>query len=332
MRALVTGAAGFVGSHLCERLLRDGADVVGVDAFVPNYPRAWKEANVRSLLDQARFRFLEGDVSGLDLARLLRDVEVVFHQAALPGVRSSWGAQFQVYVDHNIRATQRLLEAAAGLGHLRRIVYASSSSVYGDAQALPLGEEALPQPISPYGVTKLAGEHLCRLYATAYGLPAVSLRYFTVYGPRQRPDMAFHRFAAALLQGREIVVFSDGEQTRDFTYVDDAVEANVRAALRPVEPGTVINIGGGARISVRAALDLLEAAAGRKAHIVHREAQRGDMRHTYADTRRARAILDFRPAVPVAEGLRRELAWMEEVLRAGVPAGAAGGAPPGAAG
>ncbi len=322
MRALVTGAAGFVGSHLCERLLRDGADVVGVDAFVPNYPRGWKEANLRSLRDHARFRFIEGDLAALDLTRLLGDVEVVYHQAAMPGVRSSWGAQFQVYVDHNIRATQRLLEAAAGLGHLRRIVYASSSSVYGDSPALPLGEDAVPRPISPYGVTKLAAEHLCRLYAVAYGLPAVSLRYFTVYGPRQRPDMAFHRFCTAILQDREIVVFSDGEQTRDFTYVDDAVEANLRAALRPVEPGAVINIGGGARISVRATLELLEAAAGRKARIVHREAQRGDMRHTYADTRRARAILDFRPAVPVAEGLRRELAWMEEVLRAGVPAGA----------
>jgi UDP-glucose 4-epimerase len=309
-----------VGSHLCERLLRDGAEVVGVDAFVPNYPRPWKEANLRLLRDYARFRFVEGDLADLDLARLLTDVEVVFHQAAMPGVRSSWGAEFQVYVDHNIRATQRLLEAAVSLRPLRRIVYASSSSVYGDAPALPLEEDAAPRPISPYGVTKLAAEHLCRLYAVAYGLPTISLRYFTVYGPRQRPDMAFHRFCAAILQDREIVVFSDGEQTRDFTYVDDAVEANLRAALRPVEPGAVINIGGGARISVRAALGLLEAAAGRKARLVHREAQRGDMRHTYADTRRAQALLDFRPAVPVAEGLGRELAWMEEVLRAGAPA------------
>jgi UDP-glucose 4-epimerase len=309
-----------VGSHLCERLLRDGAEVVGMDAFVPNYPRAWKEANLRLLRDHARFRFVEGDLAELDLARLLTDVEVVFHQAAMPGVRSSWGAEFQVYVDHNIRATQRLLEAVVSLRPLRRIVYASSSSVYGDAPALPLEEDAAPRPISPYGVTKLAAEHLCRLYALAYGLPAISLRYFTVYGPRQRPDMAFHRFCAAILQDREIVVFSDGEQTRDFTYVDDAVEANLRAALRPVEPGAVINIGGGARISVRAALGLLEAAAGRKARLVHREAQRGDMRHTYADTRRAQALLDFRPAVPVAEGLRRELVWMEAVLRAGAPA------------
>lgn len=327
MRALVTGAAGFIGSHLCERLLRDGAEVAGVDAFVPNYPRPWKEANLRRLRDQARFRFQEGDLLALDLPRLLANVEVVFHQAAMPGVRSSWGAEFQVYVDHNVRATQRLLEAAAGLRHLRRIVYASSSSVYGDTPALPLGEEAVPQPISPYGVTKLAAEHLCHLYAVASGVPTVSLRYFTVYGPRQRPDMAFHRFAAALLQGREIVVYSDGEQTRDFTYVDDAVEANVRAALRPVDPGAVFNVGGGARISVNAALDLLQSAAGRAARIVRREAQRGDMRHTFADTRRAEAALEFRPAVSVAEGLRRELAWMEEILRDGMPAGVEGGAP-----
>ncbi len=327
MRAVVTGAAGFIGSHLCGRLLQEGAEVLGIDAFLPNYPRAWKEANLAPLRDQAGFRFLEGDLAAVNLPPLLAEVDVVFHQAAMPGVRSSWGADFQVYVDHNIRATQRLLEAAVGLPHLRRIVYASSSSVYGDAPALPLREDAVPQPVSPYGVTKLAAEHLCRLYAVASGVPTVSLRYFTVYGPRQRPDMAFHRFAAAILQGREVVVYSDGEQTRDFTFIDDAVEANLRAAARPVEPGAVINVGGGARISLNAALKLLEEAAGRKARIVHAEAQRGDMRHTYADTRRAQAALGFRPAVPVAEGLRRELAWMEEVLRTGVPAAAGGGAP-----
>ena len=327
MRALVTGAAGFIGSHLCGRLLREGAEAVGIDAFVSNYPRAWKEANLAPLRDQARFRFIEGDLAAVNLPALLAEVDVVFHQAAMPGVRSSWGADFQVYVDHNIRATQRLLEAAVGLRRLRRIVYASSSSVYGDAPELPLREDAVPQPISPYGVTKLAAEHLCRLYAVTSGVSTVSLRYFTVYGPRQRPDMAFHRFAAAILQDREIVVYSDGEQTRDFTFIDDAVEANLRAAARPVEPGAVINVGGGARISLNAALKLLEEAAGRKARIVHAEAQRGDMRHTYADTRRAEAVLSFRPVVPVAEGLRRELAWMEEVLRAGVPAAGGGGAP-----
>ena len=327
MRALVTGAAGFVGSHLSERLLREGHEVVGVDAFVPNYPRPWKEANLRRLRDQAGFRLVEADLCAVDLPRLLADAEVVFHQAAMPGVPSSWGDEFHVYVDHNIRATQRLLEAAVGMRHLRRIVYASSSSVYGDAAVLPLGEDAVPQPVSPYGVTKLAAEHLCRLYAVASGVPTVSLRYFTVYGPRQRPDMAFHRFAAALLQDAEIVVYSDGEQTRDFTFVDDAVEANLRAAARPVEPGAVFNVGGGARISLRAALRLLEDAAGRKARVVHREAQRGDMRHTVADTRRVEAALDFHPAVPVAEGLRREVAWMEDVLRSGLAAAARSGAP-----
>lgn len=327
MRALVTGAAGFVGSHLSERLLGDGHEVVGVDAFVPNYPRAWKEANLQCLRDHARFRLIEADLSRVDLGGLLADVEVVFHQAAMPGVRSSWGDEFQVYVDHNIRATQRLLEAAVGLRHLRRLVYASSSSIYGDAPELPLGEDAVPRPVSPYGVTKLAAEHLCRLYAVTAGVPTVSLRYFTVYGPRQRPDMAFHRFAAALLRGGEIVIYSDGEQTRDFTYVDDAVEANVRAATRPVEAGAVLNVGGGARISLNAALRLLEAAAGRRARVVHGEAQRGDMRHTYADTRRAQSVLDFRPAIPVAEGLRRQVAWMEGVLRAGAPAGGRGDVP-----
>ena len=325
-RALVTGAAGFLGSHLCDRLLQEGAEVVGVDAFVPNYPRAWKDMNLLSPRDHARFRFIEGDLAALDLASLLGEVEVVFHQAAMPGVRSSWGAEFQPYLDHNVRATQHLLECAVGLRHLRRIVYASSSSVYGDAAALPLGEDAVPQPVSPYGVTKLAAEHLCRLYAVTSGVPTVSLRYFTVYGPRQRPDMAFHRFAAALLQGREIVIYSDGEQTRDFTFVDDAVEANLRAAAGPVEPGAVFNVGGGARITLNAALRLLEAAAGRKARVVHGEAQRGDVRHTFADIRRAQAALGYRPAFPVAEGLRRELAWMEEVMRAGAPAAAGGAA------
>jgi nucleoside-diphosphate-sugar epimerase len=320
MRALVTGAAGFIGSHLCARLLQDGAEVLGLDAFVPNYPRDWKETNLQPLRDHGRFRFLEMDLATADLPGILAEVEVVFHEAALPGVRSSWGRAFQTYVDHNVSATQRLLEAALGQPHLRRLVYASSSSVYGDAPALPLSEDAVPQPVSPYGVTKLAAEHLCRLYAVTAGVPTVSLRYFTVYGPRQRPDMAFHKFAAAILQDREIEIYSDGEQTRDFTYVDDAVEANVRAAVRPVAPGAVFNVGGGARISLNAALALLEAAAGRKARIVRREAQRGDMRHTVADTRRVQAALDFRPAVPVAEGLRREVAWMDGVLRARAPA------------
>jgi UDP-glucose 4-epimerase len=309
MQALVTGAAGFIGSHLSERLLTQGARVRAIDAFTDFYPRPLKERNLETLRGREGFDFVEGDLRALDLPRLLDGVTHVFHLAAQAGVRRSWGAEFQVYTGLNVDSTQRLLEACVGKP-IERLVYASSSSVYGDDVAIPMVETALPQPVSPYGVTKLAAEQLCYLYSFNYHVPAVSLRYFTVYGPRQRPDMGFHRFFTALRNGRPLVQFGDGLQTRDFTYVADAARATADAAVRGV-PGRVYNIGGGARVSLREVFDLIARVSGRQVTIDHQPPQKGDMRDTYADTSRARADLGFVPSVTLEEGLRAMWQWME---------------------
>ena len=309
MKALVTGGAGFIGSHLSERLLGQGAEVRAIDAFTDFYPRPLKEKNLDNLRGRAGYEFVEGDLRALDLPKLLDGVTHVFHLAAQAGVRRSWGAEFQVYTGLNIDSTQRLLEACVGKP-IERLVYASSSSVYGDDVAIPMVETAVPQPVSPYGVTKLAAEQLCYLYYFNYKVPTVSLRYFTVYGPRQRPDMGFNRFFSAILDGRPLVQFGDGLQTRDFTFVADAAKATADAAVRGV-PGRVYNIGGGSRVSLREVFDLIARVSGRQVTIDHQPAQKGDMRDTYADTTRARADLGFAPSVTLEEGLRAMWQWME---------------------
>ncbi len=310
MKALVTGVAGFIGSTLAERLLADGVDVVGIDCFTDYYPRAIKERNLSSLVSHARFRFVESRLQDAPLATLLADRTHVFHLAAQAGVRKSWGKDFAVYTVNNIEATQVLLEAAVHAS-LERLVYASSSSVYGDAVPTPMREDALPQPVSPYGVSKLAAEQLCHLYFVNYNVPTVSLRYFTVYGPRQRPDMAFHKFLRATLRSEPISVFGDGEQTRDFTFVHDAVSATIAAAIRGV-PGRVYNIGGGSRVSVNQVLEIIGRVAGRRPTVNVDAAQKGDMRHTYADTTLARADLRFAPSVTLEQGLAAEYRWLAE--------------------
>lgn len=309
MKALVTGGAGFIGSTLSERLLADGAEVVALDAFTDYYARAIKERNLSRLLGRPRYRFVEGSIAGTDLTALLDDVTHVFHLAAQAGVRKSWGRDFQIYTTLNVDATQILLEACVGRP-LERLVYASSSSVYGDEVTLPMREDAVPRPVSPYGVTKLAAEHLCHLYFVNHGVPTVSLRYFTVYGPRQRPDMGFHRFFRALLDGRPVVQFGDGLQTRDFTYIDDIVTATASAAVRGV-PGGVYNIGGGSRVSLLDVFAMIERVSGRPLAIDRQPPQKGDMRDTYADTSRARADLGFAPRVGLEDGLREMFRWME---------------------
>jgi UDP-glucose 4-epimerase len=313
MKALITGVAGFIGSTLAERLLDSGADVVGIDSFTDYYPRPMKERNLSGPLARPQFRFVESRIQDADLAALLADRSHVFHLAAQAGVRKSWGRDFAVYTVNNIEATQVLLEAATRVPQLARLVYASSSSVYGDNTPMPFREDALPQPVSPYGVSKLAAEQLCYLYFANYRVPAVSLRYFTVYGPRQRPDMGFHKFIRATLRGEPITLYGDGEQTRDFTYVQDAVAATIAAAERGV-PGRVYNIGGGSRVSVNEVLDLIGRIAGRKPLLAVDAAQKGDMRHTYADTSLARADLAFAPSVGLAEGLAAEYQWLSELL------------------
>jgi UDP-glucose 4-epimerase len=309
MNALVTGGAGFIGSHLSERLLAQGARVRAIDAFTDFYPRPLKERNLEGLRGKSGYEFVEGDLRQLDLNQQLDGITHVFHLAAQAGVRRSWGAEFQVYTGLNVDATQRLLEACVGKP-IERLVYASSSSVYGDEVAIPMVETALPQPVSPYGVTKLAAEQLCYLYFFNYRVPTVSLRYFTVYGPRQRPDMGFNRFFRAILDGKPLIQFGDGLQTRDFTFVADAVTATAAAAVRGV-PGRVYNIGGGARVSLREVFDLIARVSGRKVTIDQQGPQKGDMRDTYADTSRAQADLGFAPSVTLEEGLRAMWRWME---------------------
>jgi UDP-glucose 4-epimerase len=309
MKALVTGGAGFIGSHLSERLLAQGAEVTALDGFTDFYPRPIKEANLANLRGRPGFRFVEGLIADLDLPSLLDGVTHVFHLAAQAGVRKSWGREFQVYTSLNIDATQTLLEACAGRP-IERLVYASSSSVYGDEVAIPMREDALPQPVSPYGVTKLSAEQLCHLYFVNHGVPTVSLRYFTVYGPRQRPDMGFHRFFTALSAGRPLIQFGDGQQTRDFTFVADAVTATAAAAVQGT-PGRVYNIGGGSRVSLLEVFDLIARVSGRPVTVDRQPPQKGDMRDTYADKTRARDDLGFRPSVTLEQGLAEMHRWME---------------------
>ena len=311
MKALVTGAAGFIGSHLAERLLETGAMVTGIDCFTDYYPRELKERNLAGLRCATGFRLVESALADADLSTLLDGVTHVFHLAAQAGVRRSWGRDFRVYTINNVEATQILLEACVGVP-IERLVYASSSSVYGDSVTLPMREDARPQPVSPYGVTKLAAEQLCHLYHVNHGVPAVALRYFTVYGPRQRPDMGFSRFLRAVTRGDGVPQFGDGRQTRDFTFVADAVAATVAAATRG-KPGGVYNIGGGSRVELLDVFEIIRRITGRPLRVEQTKAQRGDMRDTYADTTRALADLAFAPTAGLEEGLRAQYDWMTAV-------------------
>lgn len=308
MKALVTGAAGFVGSSIAAALLAEGWDVVGVDAMTDYYDVARKEENLARL--GAGFSLVRGALQDVDLTRLLVDVDVVFHEAGQPGVRSSWGQDFATYLDANVQATQVLLEAAREAPRLTRLVYASSSSVYGDAEAYPTSELDRPAPISPYGVTKLAAEHLCSLYASQFGLPTVSLRYFTVFGPRQRPDMAFTRFLTAAATGGRITVYGSGEQVRDFTYVDDVVAANLLAATGDLKPGTVLNVAGGTNVSVNEVLEEIGGLAGRSVDVRHLARPDGDVARTGGDASRAQELLGWEPRIGIVEGLARQWEWV----------------------
>jgi UDP-glucuronate 4-epimerase len=309
--ALVTGCAGFIGSHLTESLLRDGYEVLGVDCFNDNYGRGEKEANLALALGYDRFALRVADLASADAAELLAGRDVVFHLAAEPGVRTSWGARFDRFVRNNVVATQRLLEAARGTPETR-FVYASSSSVYGDSERLPTTEEDTPRPLSPYGVTKLAAEQLCGLYHANHGVNTVALRFFTVYGPRQRPDMAFRRFCQSAVAGAPIRLYGDGRQSRDFTFVADVVAAVRAAGASTAGVGAVYNIGGGARVSVNNTLELLADIAGRRLDVRRGTRESGDVLHTGADIRRAREDLCFSPATGLEAGLRAEFEWAVE--------------------
>ncbi|HEV2036373.1 MAG TPA: NAD-dependent epimerase/dehydratase family protein [Candidatus Dormibacteraeota bacterium] len=311
MKVVVTGAAGFIGSHLTERLLAAGHEVVGIDCFTDYYERARKENNLEPSRTHARFTFEEVDLVNADLKPVLDGAALVYHLAGQPGVRPSWGNRFDQYVRDNVIATQRLLECLKG-NPIQRFVFAGSSSVYGDAEMFPTKESALPRPVSPYGVTKLAAEHLTHLYTRNFGIPAVSVRYFTVYGPRQRPDMAFARFMQALSDGDEIEVYGDGEQTREFTFVSDAVEGTIRAAGADVV-GQVFNLGGGSRATVNQVLATLEEISGIKVRRQSLPAAPGDPRHTGASINLARERLGWEPRVSLREGLAKQWQWFQEM-------------------
>jgi UDP-glucose 4-epimerase len=314
MKALVTGVAGFVGSTLSERLLTEGYDVVGIDSLTDYYDPAIKRDNLTLSQKNARFKFIQADLNEIALLDLLDGVEVVFHQAGQPGVRKSWGVEFEAYALANVMATQRLLEAARSSDCLRKFVYASSSSVYGEAESYPTTETDRPKPRSPYGVTKLAAEHLTVLYAANFGVPTVSLRYFTVYGPRQRPDMAFTNFTRDAIEGREISVYGDGEQIREFTYVDDIVKANLLAGERPTDPGVVINLSGGASVSVNEVLTQIEEIHGSPINVHRGEVVPGDVRRTGGSTERAQELLGWSPKVNLRDGLQAQYEWMNQLV------------------
>lgn len=314
--ALVTGAAGFIGSHLTERLLREGYEVLGIDSYTDYYPREIKDANLAAARRNRKFKLIEGDINSMELIKPLQRAEFVFHLAAQPGVRPSWGRSFHRYVMDNIMATQTLLEACKG-AKIRKFIYASSSSVYGDAEGLPTPEDAAPSPVSPYGATKLAAEHLCQLYQRNFGVPTVVLRYFTVYGPRQRPDMAFNKFILAIERGRAMEVLGDGSQSRDFTFVGDVVSGTCLAM--DARPGSVYNVGSERTHRLSEAIGIIEGLLNKKARIRYAAGAEGDVKKTSADISRARKELGYEPRMKLADGLAQQVAW--ETARGRVPAG-----------
>lgn len=308
MKILVTGVAGFIGSNIARRLLDDGHEVVGIDSVTDYYDRSMKRANL-ARLESGEFSCVEEDINAADLDALLDGVSIVFHQAGQPGVRSSWGKEFEIYVNANIAATQRLLEASLKASEPIRFVYASSSSVYGNAEKYPTLETDRPQPVSPYGVSKLAGEHLVSLYASNFGLQTVSLRYFTVFGPGQRTDMAFTRFARAAVRDEPITIFGTGQQVRDFTYVDDVVEANLLVGFQPVAAGSVFNVAGGGSITVNEVLQILEEVHGKSVKVEHESGVKGDVFRTGGSIEAIKLAVGWEPSTTFRDGFAEQYRW-----------------------
>lgn len=309
-KILVTGVAGFIGSHLCEKLLKKEYGVLGVDSFSDFYPKAIKMKNIEISLQDPLFKFYEGDI--LELTSIDNDIEYIFHVAAQPGVRTSWGKNFDTYIKDNILATQHLLELCKNHKRLKKFIYSSSSSVYGDAEAFPTREDTIPKPVSPYGVTKLAGEHLCQLYRNNYNVPIICLRYFTVFGPRQRPDMAFNKFIKSMLTGESLTVYGDGEQSRDFTYVSDVVNANILAMQKDTKE-IILNIGGGNYATINRIIHTLKELIKLDIKVEYKDKAKGDVRDTKADISRAKRELGFNPKYDLNYGLEWEIEWIKSI-------------------
>ena len=310
---IVTGVAGFIGSHLAETILKQGDRIVGIDQINDYYDVNQKKANIAHLQQYSNFEFIKADIQELNWLELLKDIDVIYHQAAQPGVRSSWGKGFYDYTERNINATQIILEAAKEVNSIKRFVYASSSSIYGNAEKMPTSETILPLPVSPYGITKLAAERICLLYYQNFNVPITALRYFTVYGPRQRPDMAFHKFFKAVVRNEAISIYGDGQQTRDFTFISDAVAANLAAGSIPEAIGEVFNIGGGSRVNLMDVLAIIEKTTKQPIKKEFVAKAIGDARHTSADISKAQQILGYQPKISLSEGLAKEWEWIEFV-------------------
>lgn len=312
MKILVTGAAGFIGSHLCERLLTNkNYDVVGIDTFIGPTPIELKQINVKNLRKQPRFQLIEEDLLTVNLEEILEDIDVIYHLAGMPGVRSSWGKDFDPYVTNNILVTQRLLEAVKDKP-LKKFIYASTSSVYGEKVGKVI-ENAYLTPLSPYGITKLTGEHLCNVYFKSYNIPIVTLRFFTVYGPRQRPDMAFHRFIVQILKGEPITIYGDGTQSRDFTYISDCVDGICAIVDKEGLIGQTINIGGKERATVNEVISFIEQITGKKATFRYLPRVTGEPKHTWADISNAQKLLRYNPKISLMEGLTNEIEYIKSV-------------------
>jgi UDP-glucuronate 4-epimerase len=312
MRALVTGAAGFIGSSLVDRLLSEGHEVVGIDCFTPYYDRKIKESNLVGARESKLFNFHEIDLVSAPLEELMEGVTDVFHQAGQPGVRASWGPEFQEYVQWNIWATQRLLEVCKKSSTLKSFIAASSSSIYGNAEHHPTKESHLPNPISPYGVTKMASEHLCSLYGKEFGLPTVSLRYFTVYGPRQRPDMAISRIITAALEQSVFVVYGDGNQQRDFSFIDDIIDANIMSSKqmnKGMKPGEVFNVGGNRTVTLAEVIQIIEELVGKRVNLKHRYSEAGDPSVTKADISSIQLKVGWNPRTTIQQGVEAQIQW-----------------------
>lgn len=311
MRILVTGAAGFIGSHLCEKLLTNNHQVVGVDSFIGPTPQHLKQENIRNLVSNPKFTFHNVDLLTADLDGLLKDIDTIYHLAGIPGVRASWGKDFDPYVTNNIHVTQRLLEAAKN-HPIHKFIFASTSSVYGEMSG-KIKEDASLFPLSPYGITKLTGEHLCNVYRNVHGVPIVKLRFFTVYGPRQRPDMAFHRFIKQILKGDPLTAFGDGTQSRDFTYIDDCIDGIEALLDKDHVIGETFNIGGKERATVNEVISTIERLSGEKAKIIYLPKINGEPKHTWADIANATSILDYHPKISLEQGLAREIDYIRSI-------------------
>ena len=307
---VVTGVAGFIGSTLAEKLLEQNHDVLGIDSITDYYSNRIKEKNVEICLQKSNFTFLQQDLSEIDLKEIFENVQYVFHLAGQPGVRKSWGKDFKIYNKNNIIVTQKILESLKDHNTLKKFVLASSSSVYGNQSGILNEEKSLTRPVSPYGVTKLAAENLTNLYYENFKIPTVSLRYFTVYGPKQRPDMAFTKFLYSIINDKKISIYGNGEQTRDFTYVDDIVSATINAATcNPV--GKIFNIGGGSVTSITQIIEIMKTLSSKDLKIEFTNEQKGDVKHTNADITKSKKLLDYIPKTDIKTGLQKQFDFIK---------------------